>query len=221
MTNSFIMAIYTPRGLKIRLPVDLAFTYIARLYPRYSAFQVLKTTEGIELLPSLFAFFMGLWVFLNHLSPTYIAINVGFATLFAGLIRAYGLFHLIPFMTPFFTGLSYIKGFGLFTITIIIVGLLVVGWQGVLFYFIGRYIAGAINGIIDIYQMKRIFKKTGFPLTASERNFFNAYRLHASRIGVTVNLEIEDGEIESGKWKLPFTILQLKWPEVVARFNDN
>ncbi|MEI6455439.1 MAG: hypothetical protein WCO93_04050 [bacterium] len=135
------MAIFTPRGLKIRLPIEVAFTYIARLYPKYTAFQVLKTTEGIESLPSFFGFFTGLYVFIGQFSPTNIAVVVGLATLLAGIISAGGLFSLIPYITPLFTGLSYLKGFGFFTGAIIILGLLIVGWKGTLFYFIGRFIA--------------------------------------------------------------------------------
>ncbi len=214
------MAIYTPRGLKIRLATDLAFTYIARLHPKFTAFQVLKTVEGIELIPSCFAFFTGLYVFINDFSPTDIAIYVGISAVIGGLITAFGLF-VIPFLVRLITGLSYLKGFGFFTIAIIITGLLTVGWKGTLFYFIGRYSASFVIFIIDTWQMKLSIKKIGFPITASERNFFSAYRLYASRIGVTTSLELEDGEIESGKWQLPLTILQLKWPKVVARFTDN
>jgi hypothetical protein len=214
------MAIFTPRGLKIRLRTDLAFTYIARLYPKFSPFQILKTVEGIELIPSTFAFATGLYLFLNDFSPTDIALYVGIATVIGGLITAFGLY-VIPFMVRFITGLSYLHGFGIFTIAIIVTGLLTIGWKGTLFYFIGRYAASLIIFFIDTWQMKMAHKKVGFALTASERNFFNSYRLHASRIGVTTNLELEDGEVESGKWKLPFMMLQLKWPEVTARFTDN
>ena len=214
------MAIFTPRGLKIRLATDVAFTYIARLHPKFTAFQVLKTVEGIELIPSCLAFFTGLYVFLNYFSPSEIAIYVGIASLIGGLITTFGLF-LLPFLVRFITGLSYLKGYGIFSIAIIITGLLTVGWKGTLFYFIGRYVAKFIIYIIDTWQMIITSKKTGSVLTASERNFFNAYRLHATRIGVTTSLKLEKGEIESGKWELPFNILQLKWPDVVARFTNN
>ena len=42
----------------------------------------------------------------------------------------------------------------LFTIGIIITGLLTIGWKGTLFYFIGRYTASFILFIIDTWQMK-------------------------------------------------------------------
>jgi len=214
------MAIFTPRGLKIRLSKELAFTYIARLYPKFTAFQVLKTVEGIELIPSFFAFFTGIYVFSNDFIPSRIAIYIAVATFIGWIIIAFGLF-VIPFLVRFITLLSYLKGFGIFVIAIIIIGLLTVGWKGTLFYFIGRYSASIIIFLFDTLQMKLAHTKTGIPFTASERNFFNAYRLLASRIGVTTNLELEEGEIESGKWELPFMLLQLKWPKVVARFTPD
>jgi hypothetical protein len=214
------MAIFTPKGLKIRLSTDLAFTYIARLQPKFTAFQVLKTVEGIELIPSTFALVTGLYLFFNNYSPIDIAIYVGVATLIGGLITTFGLY-VIPFMVRFVTGLSYLHGFGIFTIGIITIGLLTVGWTGALFYFIGRYAASFILFIIDTWQMKMTHKKTSFAMTASERNFFNSYKLLASRVGVTTSLELEDGELESGKWKLPYMMLHTKWPEVTARFTDN
>lgn len=214
------MAIFTPGGLKIRLQTELAFTYIARLHPNFTAFQVLKTVEGIEGIPGTFAFVTGLFTFFNDYLPTDIAIYVGIGTVIGGLITAFGIY-VIPFLVRFITGLSYLHGFGVFNISIIIIGLLTVGWKGILFYFIGRFTASLIILSIDFWQTKKIKDKVGFPLTRSERNFFNAYRLHASRIGVSTNLELEDGEVESGKWKLPYTILKSKWPEVTARFTNN
>jgi hypothetical protein len=213
------MAIFTPAGLKIRLETDLAFTYLARLHPKFTAFQVLKSVEGIEHIPSCFAFFTGLYVFYKDYSSKDIAIYVALATLVGGIITAFGLY-VIPFLVRFITALSYLKGFGIFTISIIIIGLLTVGWKGTLFYFIGKIAASLLITIINLVQMKIAYSKTGIALSASERNFFNAYRLHAARIGVTTNLELKEGEIESGDWKLSLTLLQLKWPEVVGRFTN-
>ena len=94
------------------------------------------------------------------------------------------------------------------------------GWRGTLFYILGKYSAFLIIFIIETLQMKVTFKRMGYPLSSSERNFFNAYRLHASRIGVTTNLELKEGEVESGKWRTPFLEFKSKYPEVVERFTD-
>ena len=70
------MSIYTGRGLKIRLPIDYGFALMQRLYPAVDAFKVLRTTEGLELLPSCMAFIAAILCFMNHASPTTIAIVV-------------------------------------------------------------------------------------------------------------------------------------------------
>ncbi len=214
------MAIFTPRGLKIRLKTDLAFTYIARLHPRFSAFQVLKTVEGIELIPSFVAFAAGLYTFYMGFSPNEIALYVGIATVLGGLITTFGLY-VVPFLVRFITGLSYLHGFGIFTIVIVVFGFLTVGWKGILFYFIGRYTASIVIFILDAWQLKNVSKKVGIQITPVERNFFNAYRLHASRAGITTDLELEVGEVQSGKWNIPYSALQLNWPEITARFTED
>lgn len=58
------MAIYTPRGLKIRLSIQYCFTLLARLYPEVDPYTVLKTTEGLEFIPSFLAVLASLICFL-------------------------------------------------------------------------------------------------------------------------------------------------------------
>ncbi len=70
------MPIYTPRGLKVRLSIDYAFALMARLHPGVNAFQVLKTTEGIESLPQSFAFLAALFCFVLKLTPSQIGVVV-------------------------------------------------------------------------------------------------------------------------------------------------
>ena len=211
------MAIFTPRGLKIRLDTDLAFTYIARLQPKFTAFQVLKTVEGIELIPNLFAVLTGIYMMLNNYDSINIAVAVFVAMMIGGIATAFGLY-VIPFLVRPATAISYIHGFGIFSIVIIVTGLLTVGWQGVLFYFIGRYSASLFLSIMDFLQMYYIRNRTGVVITASERNFYNAYRLLASQIGISASLELKEGEVESGKWELPYLLMKQKWPQVTSRF---
>lgn len=213
------MAIYTPRGIKIRLQTEEAFTYIARLQPKFSAFQVLKTVEGIQLIPSVFGFVTGLFLFFTDYSAVDIGLYVGLASILGILLKESG-FYIIPFLVRIITGLSYLHGFGFFTISILLTGLLTVGWKGTMFYFIGRWIASLINSLVDILHTKRIFKKTGITVTASERNFFNSYRLHASRMGISTSLNVGEEEIASKSWELPLMKLGMEWPQVTARFTS-
>ena len=211
------MAIYTPRGLKIRLDTDLAFTYIARLYPTPTAFQVLKTTEAIELIPSLLSFYAGLYTIFTKSPMVDIAICVGIATLVGGILNVIG-FYPIPFLVPISTAISYIYGYGLFSLAIILGSIFTVGWHAIIYFVVGRYSAFLILYLIDNIQMRYKFKKTGMAITVSERSFFNAYKYYARQLGITTSLQLNEGERESGRWILPFKKLNSDWPEITAEF---
>jgi hypothetical protein len=214
------MAIYTPRGLKIRLSVDYAFPLIARLYPKVDAFKVLKTTEGIESLPTMVAFSIGLYCFLWTVDP----INIGIAT-FIGYLAAVVInlrgFYFIPGLVALGTLYSYVSGFGILLIVLGIVGFFVAGWQSVLAFFASKFLAWGVAQVLEFIDTKRVFKLSGFAFTASERHFFNAYRLHASRIGVTTDIDVSEEEAKEENWRDAFTDLASKWPQVVARFTQN
>jgi len=211
------MAIYTPRGLKIRLAVDYAFPLIARLYPKVDAFTVLKTTEGIESLPTLLAFLTGLYCFLSKVEPISIGISTFVAYLVATL-KNLGGFYFIPGLVTLGTLYSYVSGFGILLILLGIVGFFVAGWESVVAFFVAKFLAWGVAQIIEFIDTKRMFKLSGFPFTASEKFFFNAYRLHASRIGVTTDIDISEEEAKEEYWKEAFVDLATKWPQVVARF---
>lgn len=211
------MAIFTPRGLKIRLPFDYAFALIARLYPKVDAFKVLKTTEGLESIPLLITVIAGLVCFYLRLPLLEIGLYVFVASIVGFLIMSFGLY-VIPGIDRLGTFYSYISGFGIFLIILTVYGFFTVGWQSVIVFFIAKFLAGivkfSIEGIID----KRFTKKTGVVVTTSERNFFNAYRLHASRLGKSIDITVTDEELKEENWKPVLIDLARKWPEVVKRF---
>jgi hypothetical protein len=211
------MAIFTPTGLKIRLRTDEAFTLLARLHPNFSAFQVLKTVEGIEGIPALLAFFAGVFGFVSRSTNYEIAIYVAVSSIIGGIIIMFGSF-LTLYLVRLSTLASYLQSFGILTIVVIATGFFTVGWKGILFYYLGRVSGWVINSIIDGILTKILQKKVGLPLTSSERSFYNAYRIHASRIGITTNIELEPGELESRSWEIPFNKLEREWPKVTARF---
>jgi hypothetical protein len=55
------MALFTPRGLKVRLAY--AFALMARVYPKTDAFRVLQLTEEVENLGALAFFIAGIAAF--------------------------------------------------------------------------------------------------------------------------------------------------------------
>jgi hypothetical protein len=213
------MAIYTPRGLKIRLTVDYAFALMARLYPRVNAFQILKTVEGIESLPQSFAFLAALTCFFLNLPPWQIFIVVFSVIILLSLMTRYG-FYVFPGIVKLGTIYSYLSGFGILLVLLAAFGFYWVGWRGVLAYFAARLFAGVVNWILTMQETRMYFRKVGQALTASERNFFNAYRLHASALGITTDVEVTDEETEIANWEPTFLDLATKYPKVVARFTE-
>jgi hypothetical protein len=214
------MAIYTPRGLKIRITVPYAFGLMARLYPKVTPFRILKTTEGIESLPGMLAFLAGIIAFVIHLSPLNIALVVAAIQLLGELINAFGLY-VVPGLVGLGTLFSYMSGYGIFLIIVIITGFVLGGWQAVVAFFVGKIIAAVIGQVLEYWQINRYHKLTGHPFTGSEISFINAYRLHASQIGITIDISLDDDEIKEDYWKSTFQQFALEWPMVVQRFTED
>ncbi len=214
------MAIYTPRGLKIRIAIPYAFGLMARLHPKVTPFRILKTTEGIESLPGMLAFIAGMIAFSIHLPPLQIALVVAASQILGALINAFGLF-IIPGLVGLGTLFSYISGYGIYLIAVIISGFVLGGWQAVAAFFVGKIIAAIVNQVLEFWQTSRYHKMTGHPFTGSEVSFFNAYRLHASRIGVTTDIDLSDDEMEEDHWGSTFQRFAMEWPEVVQRFTTD
>lgn len=213
------MAIYTPNGLKIDIDTKLAFTYIARIYPKYSAYKILKTVEGLELLPGTLAVLSGICCFIFGFSTLNIALYTGLFTLLGGLIIRFGIF-IFPRLMMILITIGTLNSYLLLYVIVIIIGLITVGWRGILFFFIGRYGAGLLNEGIEFISMKIAHKKFEILLSTSERNFFHSYRLHAIRMGLSKDLNLKDGELESDNWKAPFKDLKQKIPSLTEMFTD-
>ncbi|MBI4651639.1 hypothetical protein HY745_10220 [Candidatus Desantisbacteria bacterium] len=87
--------------------------------------------------------------------------------------------------------------------------------------FAAKSLGWVITFFIELLQTKRIYNLGGHAFTASERNFFNAYRLHASRMGVTTNIDVADEELKEEYYMKSLEELSYKWPEVVNRFTTD
>lgn len=214
------MAVYTPRGLKIRLPVDYTFALLTRLYPQVDAFRVLKTTEGIDCIPPLLAFCAGLICFASHAHPFYIAVAVVISSSLGTLLTCRGLF-IVPGLVALGTMYSYLAGYGIYFVTLLVVGYFTVGLWGIAAYFIARGLGLLIQQVIEFAEVKAAYDATGIPVTASERHFLNAYRLHAVRAGETRDVEVTEEELDERHWAPVFRDLCYKWPAVVQRFTPD
>ncbi len=211
------MAIYTPRGLKIRIEIPYAFALMQRLYPEITPFRVLKTTEGIEELPSLLSLLAGLVSFALRLSPYEIVLSVMAAQIAGTLINIFG-FYVFPGLIALSTAYSYVSGFGVLLVIIFIVGYFLTGLYGVLAFFVGTFSARIVAFVLHYFQTKKYMEQVNFPLTASEVHFFNAYRLHAVRVGVTTDIDLPDCELKESNWEHLYTIFSLQWPDIANRF---
>lgn len=219
------MAIMTPTGLKIRLGIEWSFALLARLWmkdPATDAFRVLKTCEAIEYVPTVATLLAGLAATLLSRDllwtiPASIVAGrlAGFILTQAGMfaiIRPLGLLALgrIWCHIPYTSIIFYVLLLGTLFATL--------GWIIPALWVVGGIAAWIMTVVAEFACMRRNFRLTGEPLSPSEVNFFNAYRLHADRLGLTRDLTVPDEEIASENWKSCLMDYAAKYPEAVARF---
>ena len=213
------MAVFTPRGLKLRLPTPYAFALIARVYPKTDAFRVLQTTEAVENLGALATILSALAAFSLRLTPVQIGIVVFAAVSVMRVVHLLGLF--IPPVTlllPVSRVYGVLRGYGVLLIGLLAFGLFQTGWAGVAGFVVGRLVSGAVFWIVEWQYSSHVHRKTGIYVSPSERSFFNAYRLEAKRLGVSTDITVTDDELATANWGASFEDLASKWPEVVGRF---
>lgn len=211
----------TPRGLKIRIDVRNGFALLARLWKYDSAtdaFRVLKTVEGLEIIPSIFGFvgaFVGLLM-----GSTWWVVPVGLVmgNILGKLLTMFGLF-IIPGLPTLASLLSWIHGYGLLFMIGIFSALVLRGWEWAVAW-IGGYLVAFVIAMmfIEPARMKYYMNRAGFPFSQSEVNFFNAYRLHADRLGLPRSIDVTEDEIASGDWERCLGDYAEKYPKAVARF---
>lgn len=216
------MAIFTPRGLKVRLPINYAFGLMARLFPDTDAFRVLQRTEEVENLAGLATLIAALTAFQLGLNPVMIGVVVATTSFVFKLVHLSGLF-IPPFtlLLPVSRIYSWFSGYGFFLLGLLIFGWFAAGWLGILAYVLGRIVAATLVGVIDLWWGRFVFEETGVSVTASERSFFHAYRLEAKKLGRDLSLEVSDEEIDESSWMPTFLDLQMKWPVVTSRFTPD
>ena len=211
----------TPRGLKIRIEVPMGFTPIARLCKRDSntdAFRVLKTVEGLECIPAV-AGFVGASVGLLYGSAWWhVAAGLVAGKILGTLLTTFGAF-VIPGLVSFATLWSWVSGYGVLAVIGVASAWILKGWEYAAAWIGGLILAHLIlDWFVELSRMKYYKNKLGFPFSRSEVNFFNAYRLHADRLGLPWAIEVAEDEIQSGDWQQCLEDYAAKYPEAVARF---
>ena len=213
------MAIYTPRGLKIRLPLNLCFGLMARLSPKITPFKILKTVEGLEVIPSLLGMVSGAYVLYLNLTPEtiFLCSLVGFVV--GVLISYFGLF-VFPGLVLLAILYTYVAGFGLIWLLIVGWGVYFSDWKGVVAFFLAMVISEGIRWVLEFIKMKKSYALSGICIGMAEQNFLNSYRLHAKKIGLGPECDLKEEELNKEDWiKLYYKFLS-EWPEIVARFSE-
>jgi hypothetical protein len=144
-----------------------------------------------------------------------------FCSVLAGtVITTAGLF-VVPGLPSIGTLHSYLSSYGLLLVALVVIGVHMSDYKAVIAYIVGRIAGGACGTVLEMWNSRRIYRGTGFCVTGAEINFLNAYRLHASRLGKTIDLELSPKEETDGAWKACLEDLATRYPEVVARFEIN
>jgi hypothetical protein len=210
----------TPRGLKIRIDVPTGFALLARLWrndPKTDAFHVLKTVEGLESIPSV-AGFVGAFIGLLEGSASWHVAGGLIVGNILGTLLTIGAF-IVPGLPTIATWWSWISGYGLLVGIGVATAWFMKGWEYAAAWIIGSVLAYAVSILfIEPARMKYYKAKIGVPLSQSEVNFFNAYRLHADHLGLSNSVEVSEDEIQSGEWQRCLEDFAGKYPNAVARF---
>ena len=193
---------------------------MARLYPKVDAFRILKTTEGIDSVGSMLALFTAILCFLLRVPPLESGVVILGTALAGDFMMLRGLF-IVPGLVGLGTIYSYLAGFGVYLAAGIVVGFFTLGWRGALVYPLAAVCLQIGHFALDGVITRRTLKMSGLVMTASERHFINAYRLHAQRIGETTDIGLPDWELEEENWAPVFEDLSMKWPRVVERFTPD
>ncbi len=192
------MRLYTPRGLKIRLPVPYVFALMRRLYPRYVARQVLTTTEAIAEIPSLLCN-LALLITLFARAPIWESMVAPTAALLLGEIVVWNGLFVVPGVPTMALLWSYPPSL-LRVFVIAGLGCLVTGWRGPLAVLLAHSLASVARFATELL-FARLRSKPRLTVTLSEMCFFDAYNLYASKVGaVTRALGVTDLELDEHNW---------------------
>lgn len=193
-------AIFTPRGLHVRLPTHVAFALMGQLRPKVRPSEVLATTEAIELTPTAASKLLAIIGFLLHLSPAAIAVATALGRVVPNLLALAGLAH-----HPWWTALGRLyrplAGHGLTLVLVAAAGALVAGPLAAVGFLVGTLVGGLINMLVDFLLMRRPDPRLRQPLSSTERFFLQALRLHAERSGQPLDLEHVPVTGEDGPWR--------------------
>lgn len=134
----------------------------------------------------MLAFIAGMVSFALHLPPLQIALIVAAIQLMGKLINAFGLY-IVPGLVGLGTLFSYISGYGIYLIIVIITGFVLGGWQAVVAFFVEKIIASLVGQVLEYWQTSRYHKLTGHHFTWElikllENKYHSSHLIHRALI---------------------------------------
>lgn len=181
-------AIFTPRGLHVRLPTHVAFGLMAQLRPQVRPAEVLATTEAIEFTPTAVSKLLALVGFLLQFPPVWIGVVTVLGRIVPNLLALAGLARAGDGWTAIGRLYRPLAGYGLSLLAVAVVGALLAGPLAAVAFLAGTLVAGLINMLVDTLLLRRPDPRFRQPLSSTERFFLAALRLHAERSGQSLDL---------------------------------
>jgi hypothetical protein len=206
-------AIFTPRGLHVRLPTQVAFGLMAQLRPKVRPAQVLATTEAIEFTPTATSKVLALVGFVLQLPPPVILGLCALGRVVPDLLALAGVIH-----GPRWTALGRLyrplagRG-GLTLIGVTAAGALIAGPIAALAFLVGTLVGGTVNMLVDFLLLRRIDPNLKQPLSSTERFFLQALQEHAAGSGQALDLEQAPVTAKDGAWRAALADYALEHPE--------
>lgn len=201
---------YTPRGLKIRIPIQEAFTYLGRIYPKRTPEQVLGTAEALDHMASVLPL-VGL-IGLKLDFAVWATIAVAFSGVILGkLILWFGATNFLPGIVS--TSYAWSRTPWLLRVPLVLgLAYWLQGKRGVLIWL--ATIAACYIGetTLEFIAHSRRYERHGTNFSDSELAFIQAWRHHALGLGVAWDREVTDGEIETGVWHEPLEHYMAQFP---------
>lgn len=193
-------AIFTPRGLHVRLPPDVAFGLMAQLWPKVRPSTVLATTEAVEFSPTAASKLLALLGFALQLTPVSIAILCALGRVVPNLLALAGLFRSVGWTA---LGRLYrpFAGHGMTLVVVAALGAVIAGPLAAMGFLVGTLVGGIMNLLVDFVLMRRLDPRFQLPLSSTERFFLGALRLHAADSGQSLDLRQPPTDDEDASWR--------------------
>ena len=181
------MSFKTPRGRQIDVPIQEAFSLMARLWKRdrsKDAHYVLRTCEAIDNIPEVIGYTAGFCVlFLTKWESWSIAVAMSAGSLLGITLLVSWAYLLIPASVPFLRLYNRIPEL----IRVLSpMGVLIwsSGWVGLLFWILGLSVGAFLNVFVITVAGRWTYLRTGRVLGRAERCFVQAWQICAREGGL-------------------------------------